>query len=161
MLHTIEIGTAANLGFFTREPNAKHSLILHCPYHFSYFPFSSILSYSCQRMRGQGKWHSCYRKQHCTHLLAKKAIVELHFPLSSDVFSIIVYESTPQTLSLYSLKFLLHSYLPGFCIYSRQHLIEILNMAWTLNDKQMKRRSDENHTCLKAMCFHVKYIWDF
>ena len=163
-IYTIETGKYIKSGLFSPE-----SQMLNTPWQFAVpnisatFPLSSILSYSCQRMRGSGKWCSCCCKQHCNHLLTKKAIFELYFPLSSDHYSVYycIWGQAPMGIWLFitSESFFCTVICQAF-IYSRQHLIEILKMAWTLNDKQM-RRSDENHTCLKAMCFHVKYIWDF
>lgn len=162
-----KLANTTNQGFFApRELTAKHLPSTTVPTCVSAtFPALFIAPLSPIPDRGWG----C--QENDTRVIISKAetfsllrqLFSSIFPLSSDHYSVYycIWGQPPTGTWLFiTSESSLHTVICQAFIYSRQLLIEIWKMAWTLNDKQM-RRSDENHTCLKTMCFHVKYIWDF
>lgn len=166
-IYTMEIGQHYKYGghFLSREPTAK-SLPAH-HYLYLYSTFSNSLHCStCPTSAGgwggqESDTHVTISKATTFSLLRRQFLSSI-FPLSSVHYCTITHEvNFPMGIWLFiTLERFFCTVICQAFIYSRQHLIELWKMAWTLNDKQM-RRSDENHTCLKTMCFHMKYIWDF
>lgn len=165
-IYTTKMGKHYKSGLFPPESQLlntyQHTTVPICVS--ATFPTLFIDPVFLPENEGSEKWHSCCYKKTCNLLLTKKVLVPSSvFPLSSDHYSVYycIWGQPPMGIWLFitSESFSCTVICQAF-IYSRPHLIEIWKMAWTLNDKQM-RRSDENHTCLNTMCFHMKYIWDF
>lgn len=161
-----KLANTTNQGFFPPKSqllNTYHQPLSLC---FSYFPNCPYAPLSPIPVRGWGCQENDTRviisKAETFSLLRRQSFSSI-FPLSSDHSSVYycIWGQPPTGTWLFiTSESSFHTVICQAFIYSRQLLIEIWKMAWILNDKQM-RRSDENHTCLKTICFHVKYIWDF
>lgn len=132
-------------GLFSQESQLlnthQHTVVPLC---FSYFPnslHSSTLPYSCQRMRGSGKWHSCYYNK-----LQPSPYEEGNrlAPFSSELWPllcVLLYmRSTPHGhLIIYNFrKFLLHSYLPCFHLQQAafdRNMENGLNLKWQTDEE--------------------------